>query len=729
MSGEANKSLKNLICAGIVTLALAGYAKANLIDSNSIVLDGIEYYMQTDRPVYDLGEDVEILHRVTNLRDEPLTFVFAYQQQCFFEIWDGETRIWGWPKLVNPAGSGFTLQPGEFKEFLKDWDMMNDNGTLEPGDDFFVSPGVYDVSGQLMGSTTDGIIPESVSVSIEIVPEPAMIYYVDADANGVNDGSSWANAFNYLQDALTAAWSGDEIWVAQGTYKPDQGNGIIPGDRTATFQLKNGVTLKGGYASFGEPDPNARDIELYETILSGDLGGNDVEGLEPSELLNHPSRGENSYHIFYHPKGLNLDSAAILDGFTITGGNANTRYGNSGGMYNYKSSPTITNCTFSNNSAASSGGGVANHFSSPMLSNCTFICNWSLYNGGGMFNDSSSPTLVRCAFIGNSVEYKGGGMANGGDEDECYPILTNCIFSGNCTEKDGGGIYNWWGDLTLINCTFTGNSAEGYGGGVDNYDNGRSTIINCTFAMNSAANGNALACKSRSFSTFEPYACLTNCILWDGDSEIWDPESRVTVTYSDVHSGWPGEGNIDADPRFISPGYWDDNTTPEDVNDDFWVDGDYHLLPSSPCINAGDPNYIAEPNETDLDGRPRVIGGQIDMGAYEYRPPIPAEVRIIPRTINLASKGNWITCYISLPEDYNVADIDPNSILLEYEIQAESLKLDEEQQVAIAKFSRSDVQEILTVGEVELTITGQLTNGTVFEGTDVISVLNKTGKN
>ncbi len=91
--------------------------------------------------------------------------------------------------------------------------------------------------------------------------------YVDADASGANDGSSWADAYNYLQDALADANSSDkpvEIWVAQGIYKPDQGAGITLGDRTATFQLINGVTIKGGYAGFGEPSPNAREISTKQ---------------------------------------------------------------------------------------------------------------------------------------------------------------------------------------------------------------------------------------------------------------------------------------------------------------------------------------------------------------------------------------------------------------------------------------------------------------------------------
>ncbi|MHC4546420.1 MAG: hypothetical protein ACYSYL_18230, partial [Planctomycetota bacterium] len=115
-------------------------------------------------------------------------------------------------------------------------------------------------------------------------------------------------------------------------------------------------------------------------------------------------------------------------------------------------------------------------------------------------------------------------------------------------------------------------------------------------------------------------------------------------------------------------------------------------------------------------------------GAYEYSPTIPAEVRIVPQTINLASKGNWITCYIWLPEQYNVADIDPKSILLEDSVPAALLSVNEQQQVATAKFICEEVQAILEVGEIELTITGRLTDGTVFEGTNTIKVLNKADK-
>lgn len=107
-------------------------------------------------------------------------------------------------------------------------------------------------------------------------------------------------------------------------------------------------------------------------------------------------------------------------------------------------------------------------------------------------------------------------------------------------------------------------------------------------------------------------------------------------------------------------------------------------------------------------------------------PAIEAEMDINPDTLNLASKGKWITCYIWLPDEYDVADIDPNSVLLEEEIEPQWLWVDEDQQVAMVKFSRSEVQDILEPGEVELTVSGELVDGTKFAGSDVIRAINKT---
>jgi len=197
---------------------------------------------------------------------------------------------------------------------------------------------------------------------------------------------------------------------------------------------------------------------------------------------------------------------------------------------------------------------------------------------------------------------------------DSHPLLINCTFSANSALHGAGGMNNEWSSPTLINCTFAGNLSTHAGGMLNTCSN--PTLTNCTFSGNATYSGRNSAMWN--------YACsptLVNCIVWtDSGSEIFGP---AVITYSNVQGGWQGQGNIDVDPCFVSLGYWadanDPNITvdPRDPNA-VWVNGDYHLLPHSPCINAGDPNYIAEPNETDLDGKPRVIAGRIDMGAYEF---------------------------------------------------------------------------------------------------------------
>jgi hypothetical protein len=184
-------------------------------------------------------------------------------------------------------------------------------------------------------------------------PEPPVIsrIYVDANATGTGDGTSWANAFTSLQSALTAAGSYCDIWVASGTYKPTTGS-----DRNASFQMKNGVAIYGGFTGT-EISFNERDWQTNETILSGDLNGDDFITPKGSPIL-ITNNSENSYHVVYNSS---VNSTAILDGFTIQGGNATGNWPSvGGGIYNESSSPNIANCKIRANSAYMSGGGVSN---------------------------------------------------------------------------------------------------------------------------------------------------------------------------------------------------------------------------------------------------------------------------------------------------------------------------------------------------------------------------------
>ena len=239
--------------------------------------------------------------------------------------------------------------------------------------------------------------------------------YVDDDASGKNNGRSWVDAFNSLQDALCAAKSildVNEVRVAQGIYRPDRGYRAdtfrLPtrGDRSATFQLLNGVAIRGGYAGFGAADPDARDMQMYTTILSGDLDGDDIDVNDPCDLATEPTRTTNSRHVV---TGSGTDATAILDGFTIIGGYANEWPQFGGGMYNEHGSPTVSNCIFSGN-WAERGGGIANEdFSSPRVVDCVFRANGAGAGAGVSAGGSAKPSLSGCMFIDNSASGGAGG--------------------------------------------------------------------------------------------------------------------------------------------------------------------------------------------------------------------------------------------------------------------------------------------------------------------------------
>jgi probable HAF family extracellular repeat protein/predicted outer membrane repeat protein len=447
-------------------------------------------------------------------------------------------------------------------------------------------------------------INSAVNLTISLGQPISSIIYVDDDAPDGGNGMNWVNAFVNLQDALSVIDSSggevNEIRVAEGVYKPDRDfihhNGS--GNRNATFQLINSVVVKGGYAGFGKPEPNARNVEAYQTILTGDLNDDDR-----TDFVNND---ENSYHVV---TGSGTDETAVLDGFVITGGNADglDSNGSGGGMYNNSGSPTLTNCTFVGNWADSAGGGIYNRFSAPMLTNCTFIGN-SASHGGVIYNYYGDPMLTNCTFSNNSAQGNGGGMRN---SVYSHPVLINCMFISNSADK-GGGIYNS-SNPTLFNCTFSENSAETYGGGI---------------------------------YTRENNPTLTNCILWgDTPDEIYVFSGTPVVTYSDVQGGFIGVGNINANPCFVSPGYWvdaDDPNIPVEPDDPnaVWVDGDYHLKSAgwywdrvrrrwdydevtSRCIDAGNPGSPLRGELLTIPPDPHHIWGRnlrINMGAYGGTP-------------------------------------------------------------------------------------------------------------
>jgi hypothetical protein len=512
--------------------------------------------------------------------------------------------------------------------------------------------------------------------------------YVDADANGAGTGWSWADAFAHLQDALAVAAKGDEVRVAEGIYRPDEDTANPDGSGAceAAFWLKSGVAVRGGYAGFGQEDANGRDIDGHKTVLSGDLNEDDSPGFS--------NNGENSYHVVAYNS---FTGTAVLEGFTISGGNARADLDwDGGGLINIGGRLRVSKCKITSNSADSRGGGVLNFmFGDLVLTNCSIVGNRASFSGGMENRYFGEATLVNCAFLGNEASYGGGGFGNSGAE----ATVINCVISGNRAGWRGGGMYNRFDtDVTVTNSIVWGNTA------------GEGPQI--TLWYNSA--------------------------LSIGYSDVEGGQQDVNVVDSTMD--W-GEGNIDEDPCFAGPGYWDMNGV--------WVGGDYRLQAGSACIDVGENAAIpvdaddldgdgntVELIPVDLAGAVRIVDGDkdgnsvVDMGAYEFFVP-PVEVWMIftPRVLNPGSKGKWVKAHFVFPEGYAVEDIDANSPAkltgpLEVESDYINVFINDEGLVEVeAGFERS----ALCVGESfagTVTVTGLFSSGDCFYGVSGIRVSN-----
>ena len=292
------------------------------------------------------------------------------------------------------------------------------------------------------------------------------IWYVDGNVLTSGDGRSWANAFKTIQEAfeIKMASGGDEIWVSKGTYKLSSG---IP--------VPIDVGIYGGFVG-GETKREQRDWRRNITKIDG----------------------QNSvYHCFY------ITAGATIDGFTVTGGNANGEgelgSESGGGFYITQSGPTIANCTIKNNFANLGGGGIFSFlFSSPVITNCIISGNTSEIRGGGIYIEAYSS-----------------------------PIITNSIITGNNSVTGGGGIWNiYYSSPVITNCTIAGNIDDNGAGGIYNENNS--------------------------------YPHIANSIIW-GNIAPFEPQmysdetSTPTVTYCDFQGGFSGEGNINSDPMFAGP--------------------------------------------------------------------------------------------------------------------------------------------------------------------------------
>ena len=433
-----------------------------------------------------------------------------------------------------------------------------------------VNPGVEEICANGIDDDCDGLIDSD---------EPAcVIIHVPSDQPTIQAG-------------IDAAVDENSIWVAPGTYMEN----INFLGKAITLQSEEGAD---------------------QTIIDGDQSGSAVQ----------------------FNSGETVDT--IIDGFTIRNGSGtysdSKYYG--GGILCTASSPTITNCTISQNSA-DIGGGMLYNNSSPTITNCTLSDNRADHHGGGIVCSNSSSTITNCSISGNSAVW-GGGISCSYSSS----TITECTFSEN-TADFGGGIYchesttairgchitnNSGDDLgggiccnnaspTIASCTITNNNAGSCSGGIFCYSSSPN-ITNCTISnnnsdlicggiagwessspsiTNSTISGNTSDFAGGGIYCYASSPIITNSILW-GDSAPYGPEifvysGSVTVTFSDVQGGWPGQGNIGADPLFLGV-------------------SDYHIAMGSPCIDTGTDAGVY----TDIDGDARPQGSGFDMGSDEY---------------------------------------------------------------------------------------------------------------
>jgi hypothetical protein len=427
----------------------------------------------------------------------------------------------------------------------------------------------------------------SIVVTLSFFQLSAATIYVNTNAGGADDGTSWTDAFVDLQDAIALSTFGDEIWVAQGTYKPTSGT-----TRSSYFAIKNGTKLYGGFVG-GETILSERDVDLNNTVLSGEIGSG--------------ASSDNSYTILYFN---NVANQTRVDGFIITGAyhTGSSAYG--GGARVVASSPVIANCKFQGNYAAE-GGGALNHSTSGILtlSGCVFDGNvGNTFGGGALRLYTGTVNISDCYFKSNQSNTYGGAMFIYG----AIVNISNTVFAGNISQTSGSAIrVSDVGTIHLSNSLLVGNSTNESGTITSSTFSNSSahTIRNCTVAHNKHDNSSGSSITSA--ISLNDEALITNSIIY-GNNSI----NQVLSTGLDFNHNITQNSNNNAsgtnvlfiDPQFVLPG--DVNMAPFDT-----TGLNYHLDILSEGIDVGLNSNAA--GVSDLAGNARIYNTTVDLGAYE----------------------------------------------------------------------------------------------------------------
>jgi len=509
------------------------------------------------------------------------------------------------------------------------------------------------------------------------------VHHISKDGSDLNSGTDWNNSFATIKKGLDSSVPGDEIWVSKGHYLATSAYDLIDSPRYYHLRLKNGVKLIGGFSGYelyGEFNIENRDLILNETIISGNIGS-------PDDSL------DNCYHIFFHPDSLALDSTAVIDGFTITGGNADgTEYVHKfgGGIYNYECSPSLSNLLIKGNYALNDGGGIFNDCCEKTLyiDSCTISSNMSDNQGGGIYSYFTKSIINGSSFIDNSS-----GMFFSGD---CLTAVKNTIISTNSSygivnidgsvldvdyseisENGSTGLYNiTYSEAFLNSCRIENNQAT-LGGGIYNLFNSSIELINCTVSNNTALNNGGGIYTDEGTVNIINSDIVSNTILGQSSKGggLYGINSLITVSnsifWNNLAPGWvipvTGEGR----QIYYTPGsgsydriFVKNSCCPSDVyNLSAIIDGtnnilsdpefyniesfDFRLMGYSPCLDMGRNDFINEDFDIRGEGFGRKLNstdgtaGTVDIGAYEFNYGNDTGL-FSPSNVIISSNGNSV---------------------------------------------------------------------------------------
>ncbi len=409
------------------------------------------------------------------------------------------------------------------------------------------------------------------------IPCFADTLYVDDSAASGGNGLAWGTAFNDLQDALDAARldsSIDAIHVAAGEYRPDRGTL----DASIRFEHVDGVSLLGGFPD-GGGTLGERDAALHETILTGDLLGDDV-GPDANGFLSGLS--DNTRHLV---RIVNCGATTITDGFTLRGGNADgfTREERSGAaMQVTGGSPVVRKCRFERSQTEWGGGGIGVIDSSPLIESCVFEENITYGVGGGIAIFGTQPADIReCRFLAN-IGGTGVGIYCGpidlvSDDPGNATTIQDCEFrdnNGKISATAGGGILVKGGDNAILGCRFVDNRANG-GGGVY-VEGGEALIERCVFHGNQGDGDGGGAIAVIDFGAASPVNTteVVSCLIAGNNGAFIGVNNNIhLINCTVVHNQFPGL------PSFLTwPAFWSQNAVFTIDNSIVWgnLDNDFN---------------------------------------------------------------------------------------------------------------------------------------------------------